>query len=138
DAEAERYVDGLAFADAGTYGGHTACVELETGGPEYVICDLGSGLRPFGNAALARHGPASPQTYHIFVSHVHWDHIMGLPFFAPAYIAGNRIFIYGSHAWLESSLRRQQDAPSFPVDFSFLQADIQFQYLEPDRRHTIA
>jgi phosphoribosyl 1,2-cyclic phosphodiesterase len=130
----ERYVDGLTFADAGTYGGHTSCVELETGGSEYVICDLGTGLRPFGNAALARHGPASPQTYHIFVSHVHWDHIMGLPFFAPAYVAGNRISIYGSHAWLESALRRQQDAPSFPVDFSFLQADIQFRYLEPDKR----
>ena len=138
DGDAERYVDGLAFADAATYGGHTSCVEIETGGPEYVLCDLGSGLRPFGHAALARHGAASPQTYHIFVSHVHWDHIMGLPFFAPAYIAGNRIFIYGSHAWLESALRRQQDAPSFPVDFSFLRADIQFVYLKPDRPHSAA
>ena len=138
DADAERYVDGLAFADAGTYGGHTSCVELETGGVEYVICDLGSGLRPFGHAALARHGPASPQTYHIFVSHVHWDHIMGLPFFAPAYIPGNRIFIYGSHAWLETALRRQQDAPSFPVDFSFLRADIQFVYLAPGQLHSAA
>ena len=138
DADAERYVDGLPFADAATYGGHTSCVELETGGPEYVICDLGSGLRPFGHAMLTRHGPASPQTYHIFVSHVHWDHIMGLPFFAPAYIPGNRIFIYGSHAWLESALRRQQDAPSFPVDFSFLRADIQFVHLEPDQPHRAA
>ena len=90
------------------------------------ICDLGSGVRPFGQAALARHGPASPQTYHIFMSHVHWDHIMGLPFFAPAYIPGNRVRIYGSHPWLESALRRQQDEPSFPVDFSFLHADIEF------------
>jgi ribonuclease BN (tRNA processing enzyme) len=68
------------------------------------------------------------------VSHLHWDHIMGLPFFAPAYIPGNRILIYGSHSWLESALRRQQDAPSFPVDFSFLRADIEFVYLEPDQR----
>jgi len=138
DAEAERYVDGLAFAEAGTYGGHTSCVEIETGGSEYVLCDLGSGLRPFGNAAIARHGAQSPQTYHMFVSHVHWDHIMGLPFFAPAYIPGNRIFIYGSHSWLESALRRQQDAPSFPVDFSFLHADIEFVYLMPDQPHTAA
>jgi phosphoribosyl 1,2-cyclic phosphodiesterase len=85
-----------------------------------------------------RHGAASPQTYHIFVSHVHWDHIMGLPFFAPAYIPGNRIVIYGSHAWLESALRRQQDAPSFPVDFSFLRADIQFVHLEPEKAHSAA
>jgi phosphoribosyl 1,2-cyclic phosphodiesterase len=138
DADAERYVDGLAFAAAGTYGGASACVEIETGGPEYVICDLGSGVRGFGQAVLARHGPASPQTYHIFMSHVHWDHIMGLPFFTPAYIAGNRIHIYGSHPWLESALRRQQDEPSFPVDFSFLHADIDFVYLEPDRPHAAA
>ena len=136
--EAERYVDGLAFADGATYGGHTACVEIETGGPEYVICDLGTGIRPFGQAALARHGPASPQTYHIFMSHVHWDHIMGLPFFGPAYIPGNRVRIYGSHPWLESALRRQQDEPSFPVDFSFLRADIEFVHLEPDRPHAVA
>ena len=138
NADAERYVDGLAFAAAGTYGGASACVEIETGGPEYVICDLGSGVRAFGHAALARHGPASPQTYHIFMSHVHWDHIMGLPFFSPAYIAGNRIRIYGSHPGLESALRRQQDEPSFPVDFSFLHADVEFVYLEPDRPHAAA
>ena len=85
-----------------------------------MLCDLGSGVRPFGQAALARHGPASPQTYHIFVSHVHWDHIMGLPFFTPAYIPGNRVRFYGGHPGLEAALRRQQDEPSFPVDFSYL------------------
>jgi phosphoribosyl 1,2-cyclic phosphodiesterase len=138
DAEIERHVDGLAFAVAGTYGGNTSCVEIETGGPDYVICDLGSGLRPFGQAALARHGPASPQTYHIFVSHVHWDHIMGLPFFAPAYIPGNRLRIYGSHPGLGSALRRQQDEPSFPVDFSFLRADIEFVRLEPGKPRDVA
>jgi phosphoribosyl 1,2-cyclic phosphodiesterase len=138
DADVERYVDGLAFPVAGTYGGNTSCVEIETGGPEYVICDLGSGVRPFGQAALTRHGPASPQTYLIFLSHVHWDHIMGLPFFTPAYIPGNRVRIYGGHPWLGSALRRQQDEPSFPVDFSYLRADIEFVHLEPGRPYDLA
>ena len=138
DADAERYVDSLAFPVAGTYGGNTSCVEIETGGTEYVLCDLGSGVRAFGQAALGRHGPASPQTYHFFMSHVHWDHIMGLPFFTPAYIPGNKVRIYGSHPWLGSALRRQQDEPSFPVDFSFLRADVEFVHLEPGKPHEIA
>jgi phosphoribosyl 1,2-cyclic phosphodiesterase len=138
DGDVESYVDGLGFALAGTFGGHTSCVEIETGGPDYVLCDLGSGVRPFGEAALARHGPRAPQTYHVFMSHVHWDHIMGLPFFGPAYIPGNRIWIYGGHPELEAALRRQMDPPSFPVDFGVMRADIRFRYLAPDVPHDVA
>jgi phosphoribosyl 1,2-cyclic phosphodiesterase len=138
DEDLNAFVDGLGMAVSGTYGGHTSCVEIETGGPEYVLCDLGTGLRPFGQKAMARHGTASPQTYHIFMSHVHWDHIMGFPFFTPAYIPGNRIFIYGGHAILEDALRRQQAAPSFPVDFSALHADIEFVRLHAGQSYDIA
>jgi phosphoribosyl 1,2-cyclic phosphodiesterase len=138
DTEIEAYLDGLAFPVAGTYGGHTSCVEIETGRPEYVICDLGSGVRPFGQSAVARHGPGSPQTYHIFMSHMHWDHIMGLPFFTPAYIPGNTIRIYGRHPRLEAALRRQQNEPSFPVDFSVFRADIEFVLLKPDEPYDVA
>ncbi|MBK7793174.1 MAG: MBL fold metallo-hydrolase [Betaproteobacteria bacterium] len=134
----EDYVDGLDFALAGTFGGHTSCVQIETGGADYVLCDLGSGVRPFGEAAIARHGPRTPQTYHIFMSHVHWDHIMGLPFFAPAYIPGNRVRIYGGHVDLEAALRRQMDPPSFPVDFDTMRADIEFVHLPPGIRHEVA
>jgi phosphoribosyl 1,2-cyclic phosphodiesterase len=137
DSELEAYVDSLGMPVSGTYGGHSPCVEIETGGPEYVLCDLGSGVRPFGQKAMARHGAASPQTYHVFMSHVHWDHIMGFPFFTPAYIRGNRIRIYGGHAELESALRRQQAPPSFPVDFSILGADIEFVRLEPERQYEV-
>jgi len=137
DADVDAYVDGLAFDVAGTFGGHSACVEIENGGSEYVLCDLGSGVRPFGQAALARHAGA-PQTYHVFMSHVHWDHIMGLPFFTPAYIPGNRLFIYGGHAVLEEALRRQQARPSFPVDFAAFKSTIEFVRLEPGTRYAVA
>jgi phosphoribosyl 1,2-cyclic phosphodiesterase len=103
-----------------------------------VLCDLGSGVRPFGQAMLARHGASAPQTYHVFMSHMHWDHIMGLPFFLPAYIAGNRIRIYGAHAGLEQALRRQMEPPSFPVPFSIMGADIRFVHLDPALRHDVA
>jgi phosphoribosyl 1,2-cyclic phosphodiesterase len=138
DREIGDYLDGLGMAVAGTYGGHSSCVEIETGGGEYVLCDLGSGVRRFGQAAIARHGPSAPQTYHVFLSHVHWDHIMGLPFFTPAYIPGNRVRFYGSHPGLEAALRRQQEQPSFPVDFSYLRANIEFVHLEPGKHHAVA
>ena len=131
DAAIEAYLDSLPFHAAGTYGGHSACVEIDTGGPEYVLCDLGSGVRAFGQAAMARHGPGAPQTYHVFMSHLHWDHIMGLPFFTPAYIPGNRLIIYGCHAQLREAFVRQQAEPSFPVDFSVLGAHIEFVQLTP-------
>ena len=133
DAELDAYLDGLDFAVAGTYGGHTSCVEIEAGAGEYVLCDMGSGLRPFGQAAIARHGAGAPQTYHVFVSHVHWDHIMGLPFFTPAYIPGNRVVFYGGHAGLEAALRRQQEQPSFPVGFSTFGAQTEFVHLTPGK-----
>ncbi len=138
DAEIGAYIDSLRFPVSGTYGGHTSCAEIETGGPDYVLCDLGSGVRPFGQAAMARHGPGSPRSYHIFMSHVHWDHIMGLPFFAPAYVPGNRIRIYGSHAGLEAALRRQQEQPSFPVDFTVFRAGIEFVHMDPGKHYDIA
>ena len=138
EAELEAFVDGLGITISGSYGGHSPCVEIETGGSEYVLCDLGSGVRPFGQKAIARHGAGSPQTYHVFMSHLHWDHIMGFPLFTPAYIPGNRIRIYGAHAVLEEAFRRQHAAPSFPVDFSALPARIEFVRLEPGRAHEVA
>ncbi len=137
DSDLEAILARLPFAVAGTYGGHSSCVQLETASPDFFVCDMGSGLRPFGQAAMARrHGAA--QTFHIFQSHLHWDHIMGLPFFVPAFIPGNRVVIYGSHRQLEAALRRQQDPPSFPVDFSIFGATMEFVHLEPDRTYDIA
>jgi len=135
------YIDNeLGFDIAGTFGGHSSCVEIETSdapGGEHVICDMGSGARALGADMLARHG-ASPQTYHVFMSHLHWDHIMGFPFFTPVYIPGNRIVIHGCHAELEFAFRRQQAAPSFPVDFSQLAATIEFDVMAPGHHDNIA
>jgi phosphoribosyl 1,2-cyclic phosphodiesterase len=128
----------LDFPVSHTFGGNSSCVEIETGTGEYVLCDLGSGARPFGLSVLARHGPAAPQTFHVFMSHLHWDHIMGFPFFLPSYIPGNRIRIYGCHAAMEEAFRRQHGPPSFPVEWSRLGATIEFVPLAPGRDHEIA
>lgn len=136
--DVERAIDALPFHLRGTYGGESSCVQLETGGSEYVVCDMGSGARRFALDCLARHGPGTPQVYNVFQSHVHWDHIMGFPFFVPAYIPGNRIRIHGCHEELEHAYRRQQADPSFPVHFDVLGATIEFVHLEPERTCEIA
>jgi phosphoribosyl 1,2-cyclic phosphodiesterase len=134
----EAFVDGeLAFPIRHTYGGNSSCVQLDPGGEEYVLCDLGSGARAFGNHVLATRRDA-PVVFHVFMSHTHWDHIMGFPFFMPAYIPGNTITVYGCHAWLEEALRRQHGAPSFPVEWSRLGAEVRFVRLEPDRVYELA
>ncbi len=136
ETDVQRVIASLPFATQGTYGGHTACVQIETGGFDHFVCDMGSGLRPFGQAAMQQHGGAA-QTFHIFLSHLHWDHIMGLPYFVPAFIPGNRVVVYGCHDGFEAALRRQQEPPSFPVDFSIFNAKLEFVRLAPGQRHEI-
>ena len=139
EEKARAFVENeLEFVVSHTFGGHSPCVQIDYGGEDYVLCDLGTGARPFGNSVIAARGAAAPAIYHVFMSHVHWDHIMGFPLFTPAYIPGNHIRIYGCHDVLKQAFRRQHSAPSFPVEFDQLAAKIEFIKLEPGKRHDIA
>ena len=138
ESKIESFIEGLGFNVSGTFGGHSSCLQIETGGAEHVLCDMGSGARPLGQRMLQQFGPGNPQAYHVFMSHLHWDHIMGFPFFTPAYIPGNRVHVYGCHAELEQAFRLQQSAPGFPVPFSALGAAVEFHVLETDRDYEIA
>jgi phosphoribosyl 1,2-cyclic phosphodiesterase len=126
----------LDFSLTHTFGGHTPCVELEVPGDEYYVCDMGSGARPFGVHVLARQA-RRPATINIFMSHVHWDHIMGFPFLGPAYVPGTTIRIHGCHDVLEHAFRLQQSPPCLPVTFEQLGAKIEFIRLEPDKPYSI-
>ena len=115
------------------YGGNTACVQIvEEGGAELLL-DFGSGAREFAGQVLATRGPVSDKPFHVLMSHLHWDHIMGFPFFVPAYIPGNVLHIYGCHPEMEAAFKRQHGEPSFPVPFDILGADIHFHVIEPER-----
>ena len=127
----------LDFSLTHTFGGHSPCVEIENGGDEYFVCDMGSGARPFGAHVLARQS-GRPASVNVFMSHVHWDHIMGFPFFGPAYAAGTRIRNHGCHDTLEHAFRLQQAPPCFPVEFSQLAAQIEFVKLAPGRSHEVS
>lgn len=133
DAQAvDAFIDTLSFDVKGGFGGNSACVEIVTDGPAHFICDMGTGARPLGQAKLARYGKPRPQVYHVFISHLHWDHLMGLPFFEPMYLPGNQVFFHGCHPRLEEAVRMQMRHPGFPVDFSQLKVSVHFDYLKPD------
>jgi phosphoribosyl 1,2-cyclic phosphodiesterase len=129
----------LDFATGRTYGGATACVEIEGAADgSFVVCDLGSGLREFGIDAARRCAAGHAKTYNIFLSHLHWDHIMGFPFFGAAFDPGATIVIHGGHPDLETAIRRQQEEISFPVPFDALRADIRFVTLAAGKTYRIA
>ena len=134
---AHGFLESLPFHIGGTYGGSTSCVELSANENNVVLLDMGSGARLAGQEALRRLS-GRPGEFHIFMSHLHWDHIMGFPFFNPAYIPGQRIHIYGCHDQMENAFRRQQMEPSFPVDLSKMASNIEFVRIEPGRVYNIA
>ncbi len=139
DEEIARFVrQELPFSLRHGYGGSSSCVEIVTDTEEAVLCDMGSGLREFVQHKLSNKELGKPGVYHFFVSHVHWDHIMGFPFFTPAYIPGNKIVIHGCHDILESALRRQHSDPGFPVDWEYLGADITFAPMQPGETVQVA
>jgi phosphoribosyl 1,2-cyclic phosphodiesterase len=99
-------------------------------GDEHIILDGGTGLRPLG-VRLKERGPVRSA---MFFTHAHWDHIQGFPFFAPAYLEGNRLDLYGSVAahgtTLEAQLTEQMRSPNFPVPIRELGADLRFHDIE--------
>ena len=117
------------FRTRAHWGGNTPCVQVETGSDDYLILDGGSGLRVLGKELMAQ--KVSNATFHIFLSHFHYDHIQGIPFFAPAYSSSNRIVFHGGHKGVEKVLREQMREPYFPINFDTFGAQISFEEHNP-------
>jgi phosphoribosyl 1,2-cyclic phosphodiesterase len=140
DEKIDRFIDGeLPFSVSGSFGSNTSCMEIRDN-REFVVCDCGTGLRDFGNHVmdLARQGEIEfPRTFHLFVSHLHWDHIQGFPFFNPAHIPGNTIKVYAFHSDLEQAFADQQKVRNFPLPLDAMPAHIDFTVLDMDKPQTI-
>jgi phosphoribosyl 1,2-cyclic phosphodiesterase len=116
------------------YGGNTSCVEVRLGDSIYVF-DCGTGFRVLGQA-LRHEFKAHPINAHIFVSHFHWDHIQGLPFFGPLYDNRENHFQFHCSSRtrsLKRVLEEQMAAPYFPVGLTEMQAQQNFYDLEEGR-----
>ena len=126
----DEFLRSLPAHQFGGYGGNTACVEVTTK-TQTILIDAGSGLRRAGDLLL--NGPLGrgQGEAHIFFTHFHWDHIVGLPFFTPIFIPGNRIHFYAVQEDLEENIRAVFRKPTFPVPFEKLGASLHFHRLEP-------
>lgn len=128
----DEYIDSMPQELTHTCGVNTSCLSIESGVPnEYVICDAGTGLRDYGVEYAKSGALAKPATFHFFLTHLHWDHIQGFPFFVPAFVPGNKIVVHGYHHNIAEYFEKQMNSPTFPVPMKALGAEVTFDVKPP-------
>ena len=120
----ERFLASLPDEIFSTVGGNTSCVEVITSQADRLIFDAGTGIRDLGAEIAASRTAAR---CHIFFSHFHWDHVQGLPFFAPAFNPSSTITFYSPESGLKEILSGQMRAPYFPITLDVMRATLKFE-----------
>lgn len=129
DTEADAFIGGLDDSLKYLLGGNTTCVEVMAADTRFIF-DMGSGIRELGNCMLQSRDPLNEM--HVFMSHTHWDHIQGWPFFKPAYMPKYKINFYSPHGNFEQRLSEQQEFKFFPVALNFMASQKEFKDFPPD------
>jgi phosphoribosyl 1,2-cyclic phosphodiesterase len=119
------------------YGGNTACLELRFGTEDrLIIIDAGSGIRELAGEIVKKDLKKGPIKTKIFLTHTHWDHIMGFPFFTPNFIPGTELQVYGPVSFEDDPLEKvvggQLQYRYFPVNIEQLAADIKYERLKEE------
>ena len=127
---AQDFSASLSLPQIGGFGGNTTCVEVKSG-EDRLIIDAGSGLRELGVTLLSGPAGRGQGEIHILFTHFHWDHLIGLPFFIPLFIGGNKIHFYGVQPEMKAVVQQLFCRPYFPVVFEDLASQIEFHALTP-------
>lgn len=127
DEAKEKFIASLPWWISSTAGGNTPCVELTLNDGNKLVFDAGSGMRVMGKFADLPEN----KRYHLFMSHFHWDHIQGLPFFDSSYNPGVIFDVYSPFADMKDYLAKQMVAPYYPVDFSAIEGHFNFHVINP-------
>lgn len=126
----QEFLQNLGVSKVGGFGTATTCVEV-TSHQGSLIIDGGSGIKHLSDKLMSGATGRVKGRYNIFMTHFHWDHVIGLPFFAPHFIPGCEIHYYGVQAEMEEMIRGVFRKPYFPVPFEQLKAKIFFHKVEP-------
>jgi len=122
------------------YGGNTSCVEVRPRHGPFLVLDAGTGLRKLGKDMMQSAFGEGKGRGHLLISHTHWDHIQGLPFFAPLYQEGNQFYVYARQrddTHLRAVFASQTEDPYFPVPFNHVKANVAFRELVEGARFEI-
>ena len=119
------------------YGGNGACMELRVDGrKQIIVIDAGSGIRELGNALVANDLANGPLQIGLYLSHTHWDHIMGFPYFTPIYIPGTKMDVHGPVSFEDDPLKDvvggQMKYRYFPINVGELASDIEYKRLREE------
>jgi phosphoribosyl 1,2-cyclic phosphodiesterase len=130
-AAVDQYIQRLPLRIASTAGGNTTCVELRVGQSLFIL-DGGSGVRMLSNELMSGDFGRGKGVAHIFVSHTHWDHIQGFPFFFPAYVPGNQLHFHSPFPDLKTRFEDQQREIYYPVSLDYMGSIRSWQVLDPN------
>lgn len=128
--EIKEFISSHTVPEIGGFGTATTCAEVSSP-KQQIIIDAGSGIRSLGEEMMKGPAGKGKAEIHIFMTHFHWDHLLGLPFFVPNFIKGNQIHLYAVQPDLQDVVKTKFKKPMFPVAFEHLPSTLHFHQLEP-------